>query len=93
MLLRYGVGGYGPVFRAAITQCDAALRRHVDALAAKDYWSAFDESPRLVVCFVPSEWKVKWVGGRQSRGLFSKTYAAAEVGEARASLMDRVPGA
>lgn len=33
----------------------AALRRHVDALAAKDYWSAFDESPRLVVCFVPSE--------------------------------------
>lgn len=33
----------------------AALRRHVDALAAKDYWSAFETSPQLVVCFVPSE--------------------------------------
>lgn len=32
-----------------------ALRRHVEGLAAKDYWSAFEESPRLVVCFVPSE--------------------------------------
>jgi len=33
----------------------AGLRRHVDALAAKDYWSAFDRSPELVVCFVPSD--------------------------------------
>ncbi len=33
----------------------AAVRRHVESLAAKDYWSAFEESPRLVVCFVPSE--------------------------------------
>lgn len=32
-----------------------ALRRHVDALAGKDYWSAFATSPQLVVCFVPSE--------------------------------------
>lgn len=32
-----------------------ALRRHVDSLAGKDYWSAFETSPRLVVCFVPSE--------------------------------------
>lgn len=32
-----------------------ALRRHVEALAAKDYWSAFATSPELVVCFVPSE--------------------------------------
>ena len=39
------------------------------------------------------EGKVKWVGSRQSRKLPSKNYAAAEVGEARASLMDRVPGA
>lgn len=33
----------------------SALRRHVDSLATKDYWSAFETSPRLVVCFVPSE--------------------------------------
>ena len=33
----------------------AALRGHVEALAAKDYWSAFATSPELVVCFVPSD--------------------------------------
>jgi DNA recombination protein RmuC len=32
-----------------------ALRGHVDALAAKEYWTAFDPSPELVVCFVPGE--------------------------------------
>ena len=32
-----------------------ALRAHVDALAAKEYWTAFDPSPELVVCFVPGE--------------------------------------
>lgn len=32
-----------------------ALRRHVDQLAGKDYWSAFDHSPELVICFVPSD--------------------------------------
>ncbi|WP_066641637.1 DNA recombination protein RmuC [Serinicoccus hydrothermalis] len=32
-----------------------ALRTHVDALAGKDYWSAFTTSPELVVCFVPSD--------------------------------------
>lgn len=32
-----------------------ALRRHVESLAAKDYWSAFDSSPEMVVCFVPSD--------------------------------------
>lgn len=31
------------------------LRRHVDGLAAKDYWSAFSASPEFVVCFVPSD--------------------------------------
>ena len=31
------------------------LGRHVDALAAKEYWSAFRESPEMVVCFVPSD--------------------------------------
>ncbi|MFP5335131.1 MAG: DNA recombination protein RmuC [Actinomycetes bacterium] len=32
-----------------------ALRGHVDALAAKQYWTAFTPSPELVVCFVPGE--------------------------------------
>lgn len=32
-----------------------ALRGHVDALAAKEYWRAFDPSPELVICFVPGE--------------------------------------
>jgi DNA recombination protein RmuC len=32
-----------------------ALKSHVVSLAAKDYWSAFDSSPEMVVCFVPSE--------------------------------------
>lgn len=31
------------------------LQGHVRALAAKDYWSAFESSPEMVVCFVPSE--------------------------------------
>jgi DNA recombination protein RmuC len=33
----------------------AALRRHVDTLAAKEYWTAFEPCPELVVCFVPGE--------------------------------------
>jgi DNA recombination protein RmuC len=33
----------------------AALRAHVDTLAAKRYWTAFTPSPELVVCFVPGE--------------------------------------
>ena len=32
-----------------------ALRHHVHALSAKDYWSAFDATPEMVVCFVPSD--------------------------------------
>ena len=31
------------------------LRGHVDALAAKSYWSAFDQSPEFVVLFVPAD--------------------------------------
>jgi DNA recombination protein RmuC len=31
------------------------LGSHVRGLAAKDYWSAFETSPEMVVCFVPSE--------------------------------------
>ena len=33
----------------------AAVRRHVDTLAAKEYWTAFPDAPELVVCFVPGE--------------------------------------
>jgi DNA recombination protein RmuC len=32
-----------------------ALRSHVDTLAGKAYWSAFDTTPEMVVCFVPGE--------------------------------------
>jgi DNA recombination protein RmuC len=31
------------------------LRAHVDALAAKSYWAAFDDSPEFVVLFVPAD--------------------------------------
>ncbi len=39
----------------ALRAHSGALRRHVESLAAKEYWSAFATSPQLVVCFVPSE--------------------------------------
>lgn len=32
-----------------------ALRGHVDTLAGKEYWRAFDPTPEVVVCFVPGE--------------------------------------
>ena len=42
--------------RSALLKSHAkALRGHVDALAGKGYWTAFDGSPELVVCFVPGE--------------------------------------
>jgi len=31
------------------------LKGHVRSLADKDYWSAFETAPEMVVCFVPSE--------------------------------------
>ena len=40
---------------ALLREHAAALRRHVTALGAKDYWSAFEASPEMVVCFVPSD--------------------------------------
>ncbi|WP_462417067.1 DNA recombination protein RmuC [Kytococcus sp. Marseille-QA3725] len=32
-----------------------ALRKHVETLAGKAYWSAFSRSPQFVVCFVPTD--------------------------------------
>jgi DNA recombination protein RmuC len=32
-----------------------SLRGHVDSLAAKAYWSAFANTPEMVVCFIPGE--------------------------------------
>lgn len=39
----------------AAQQHARALRGHVDALADKRYWAAFEPTPELVVCFVPGE--------------------------------------
>lgn len=41
--------------REQMQEHSKALRRHVDALAAKSYWNAVDGSPELVVCFLPAE--------------------------------------
>ncbi len=42
--------------RSALLRAHAkSLRGHVDALAGKGYWTAFEGSPELVVCFVPGE--------------------------------------
>lgn len=44
--------------RARADRLDAhakALRSHVDGLAAKTYWRAFDQSPEFVVLFVPAD--------------------------------------
>jgi DNA recombination protein RmuC len=41
--------------RAASLAHAKALRSHVDLLAAKEYWTAFQPSPEIVVCFVPGE--------------------------------------
>lgn len=32
-----------------------AVRAHVDALSAKEYWQGLEHSPELVVCFLPAE--------------------------------------
>ena len=40
---------------AAATEHARALRGHVDALAGKQYWSAFQPAPEIVICFVPGE--------------------------------------
>jgi DNA recombination protein RmuC len=43
------------VQRAAAAAHARALRGHVEGLAAKEYWTAFQPAPELVVCFVPGE--------------------------------------
>ena len=40
---------------AALAAHARALRGHVDALATKAYWTAFETTPEMVVCFVPGE--------------------------------------
>jgi len=41
--------------RQHLTRHAKALRAHVDALAAKKYWTSAHNSPELVICFVPVE--------------------------------------
>ncbi len=40
---------------ALLAEHAAHLRRHVGALAGKEYWSAFTATPEMVVCFVPGD--------------------------------------
>jgi DNA recombination protein RmuC len=40
---------------AALDQHAQHLRRHVDQLSAKAYWTAFDSTPDFVVLFVPAD--------------------------------------
>lgn len=40
---------------AALDRHAAALRRHVQTLESKEYWTAFDVTPEMVVCFVPTD--------------------------------------
>ena len=49
-----GVGD-GRARPAALRRTPRRCARHVDALAAKAYWSAFTTTPEMVVCFVPGE--------------------------------------
>lgn len=45
-----------PDERSALLAAHAsAVSGHVRALAAKEYWSAFETTPEMVVCFIPSE--------------------------------------
>ncbi|GAA1153496.1 DNA recombination protein RmuC [Ornithinicoccus hortensis] len=45
-----------PADRATLLGTHAdAVRRHVDSLADKAYWTAFTTAPEMVVCFVPSD--------------------------------------
>ena len=41
--------------QALAAQHAAAVRRHVDQLSAKSYWTGLEHSPELVLCFLPAE--------------------------------------
>lgn len=41
--------------RVLLREHATALRRHVESLASKRYWSAFTTSPEMVICFVPTD--------------------------------------
>ncbi|EWT07672.1 DNA polymerase V [Intrasporangium chromatireducens Q5-1] len=48
--------GVGETERGELLAAHAtALRRHVESLAGKAYWTAFARSPEIVICFVPGE--------------------------------------
>lgn len=45
----------GPAQKADLDRHAKAVRAHIDALASKQYWAAFDATPELVLCFIPAE--------------------------------------
>jgi DNA recombination protein RmuC len=48
--------GIEPAERARLLAAHAtSLRGHVDSLATKAYWSAFTNTPEMVVCFIPGD--------------------------------------
>jgi DNA recombination protein RmuC len=48
--------GIGPAERSRLLAAHAtSLRGHVDSLATKAYWSAFTNTPEMVVCFIPGD--------------------------------------
>jgi DNA recombination protein RmuC len=53
--LRAGESGEESERRRELLAHARAVRSHVDALAAKEYPSAVEDSPDIVVCFVPGE--------------------------------------
>lgn len=54
--LRAQAGDIDDAKRAQLLSAHAkAVRGHVDTLASKAYWTAFETSPEVVLCFVPSD--------------------------------------
>lgn len=48
--------GLDPAERSVLLERHAsALRRHIQTLESKEYWTAFDVTPEMVVCFVPTD--------------------------------------
>jgi DNA recombination protein RmuC len=50
-----GSSGHAGAQERAAAAHAKAVRAHVDTLAAKEYWTAFQPTPQLVICFVPGE--------------------------------------